>query len=139
LISKLIKYYHTSKNKFWLPVHITNTLSWIFIVLAHWNNSLQIEMSTHSDTLSWFRINQFCSFSLMLGAKQISNPQVWENVGLSPIVSNQRLWNWYLLLICLAPSIKEKEQNWLIIGLKPTFSHTWGEHTNHCTTDVVFW
>jgi hypothetical protein len=32
-----------------------NTLSWIFIVPAHWNNSPQIEMSFHSDTLSWFR------------------------------------------------------------------------------------
>jgi len=29
-------------------------LSWIFIVLAHWNNSLWIYMSPHSDTLSWF-------------------------------------------------------------------------------------
>jgi hypothetical protein len=26
----------------------TNTLSWIFIVLTHWNNSLQIDMSLHS-------------------------------------------------------------------------------------------
>jgi hypothetical protein len=32
----------------------TNTLSWNFIVLAHWhwNNSPLIDMSTHSDTLS---------------------------------------------------------------------------------------
>ena len=37
----------------------TNTLSWIFIVLAH---SPQIDMSSHSDTLSWFWANQ--SFSL---------------------------------------------------------------------------
>jgi len=26
----------------------TNTLSWIFIVLAHWNNSLRIDMLPHS-------------------------------------------------------------------------------------------
>ena len=32
--------------------------SWIFIVLAHWNNSLWIDMSTHSDTLFWFWANQ---------------------------------------------------------------------------------
>jgi hypothetical protein len=25
-----------------------------FIVLAHWNNSPQVDMSLHSDTLSWF-------------------------------------------------------------------------------------
>ena len=32
----------------------TNTMSWIFIVLTHWNNSVWIDMSPHSDTLSWF-------------------------------------------------------------------------------------
>jgi len=29
-------------------------LSWIFIEPVHWNNSLRIDMSPHSDTLSWF-------------------------------------------------------------------------------------
>jgi hypothetical protein len=33
-------------------------LSWILIVLAPWNNSLQIDMLLNSDTLSWLRINQ---------------------------------------------------------------------------------
>jgi hypothetical protein len=36
--------------------------SWILIVLAHWNNSLRKDMSTHSDTLSWFRANQSLLF-----------------------------------------------------------------------------
>jgi hypothetical protein len=27
---------------------LTNTLSWIFIVQTHWNNSPQVEMSFHS-------------------------------------------------------------------------------------------
>ena len=40
------------------------TLSWIFIVLAHWNNSPQIDMSPHSDTLSRFRANQSLFFLL---------------------------------------------------------------------------
>ena len=32
-----------------------NKLSWIYIVLAHWNNRPQIDMSLHSDTLLfWF-------------------------------------------------------------------------------------
>ena len=36
---------------------------WIFIiVLAHWNNSLQIDMSPHSDTLSRFHANQSLLF-----------------------------------------------------------------------------
>ena len=28
------------------------------IVLDHWNNSPRIDMSSHSDTLAWFRANQ---------------------------------------------------------------------------------
>ena len=28
-------------------------LSWLFGALAHWNNSLQVEISLHSNTLSW--------------------------------------------------------------------------------------
>ena len=42
----------------------TNMLSWIIIVLAHWNNSLRVDMSLHSDTLSWFRANQRMLFLL---------------------------------------------------------------------------
>jgi hypothetical protein len=32
-------------------LHEINKLSWIFTVLAHRNNSLQVDMSPHSDTL----------------------------------------------------------------------------------------
>ena len=49
-------------------LYYTNTLSWIFIVLAHWINSPQVDMSLHSNTLFWFRANQYCSFPLMLCA-----------------------------------------------------------------------
>jgi len=42
----------------------TTTLSCIFIVLPHWNNSLQIDMSPNSDILSWFRANQSLLFLL---------------------------------------------------------------------------
>jgi hypothetical protein len=41
-------------------LYYTNTLSWIFTALAHWNNSLWVDMSLHSDTLSW--ANQFLLF-----------------------------------------------------------------------------
>ena len=44
----------------------TNKLSWIFIALAHWNNSLRINMSPYSDTLFWFWANQ--SLLLLLNA-----------------------------------------------------------------------
>jgi hypothetical protein len=32
--------------------------SWIFVVLTHLNNSLQVDMLLHSDILFWFRANQ---------------------------------------------------------------------------------
>ena len=33
-------------------------------MLAHWNNSLRVDMSPYSDTLSWFRANQSLLFLL---------------------------------------------------------------------------
>jgi hypothetical protein len=41
-----------------------NLLSWIFIVLAHWNSSLRVDISLHSDTLSWSRADQTLNFFL---------------------------------------------------------------------------
>ena len=32
-------------------LYYTNMLSWILLVLAHWNNSPRIDMSLHSNTL----------------------------------------------------------------------------------------
>ena len=31
---------------------------YVYIVLVHWKNFLCVEMSLHSNTLSWFRSNQ---------------------------------------------------------------------------------
>ena len=44
--------------------HVENTLSWILIVLADWNNSSWIDMLPHSDTLSRFQANQSLLFLL---------------------------------------------------------------------------
>jgi hypothetical protein len=46
----------------------THTLNWILMVLAHWNNSPQIDISPHSDTLSWFRANQSLFFFDLIAA-----------------------------------------------------------------------
>ena len=43
-------------------LYYTNTLSWIFIVLAHWSKIPRVDMSLHSDTLFWFRANQSLLF-----------------------------------------------------------------------------
>ena len=48
--------------------------SWNFIVLAHWNNSMHVDMLTHSDTLTWFRAKQ--SLLLHLNAVYIM-PWAW--------------------------------------------------------------
>jgi hypothetical protein len=42
-----------SVEKLW-----TQNTRWVFIVLAHWNNSPRVEMSLHWDTLFWFWANQ---------------------------------------------------------------------------------
>jgi len=51
----------------------TNKLTWIFIVLAHWNNSLWVDMSLHMDTLSWFQANQ--SLFVLLNAACLAQKQ----------------------------------------------------------------
>ena len=45
-------------------LYSTNALSWIFIVLSHWNNSPRVDMSLHSDRLFWFRANRSLLFLL---------------------------------------------------------------------------
>jgi hypothetical protein len=52
---------------------LINTLSLICIVLAHWNNSLRVDMSLHSDTLFWSRVNQ--SLLLLLNAEYLAEKQ----------------------------------------------------------------
>jgi hypothetical protein len=42
----------------------TNALSWIFIVLAHWNNCPRVDISLHSNTFFWFRADQPLLFLL---------------------------------------------------------------------------
>ena len=49
--------YH-GKNKLHFNEMMSARYQTIFIVLAHWNNSLQVNMLLHSDTLYWFRANQ---------------------------------------------------------------------------------
>ena len=41
-------------------------MSWIFAVLnvAHWNNSLRVDITLHLDTLFWFQANHSLLFLL---------------------------------------------------------------------------
>ena len=69
-ISTIFHLYHGEKKLIFnemtmrSALYQTNTLSWIFIVLDHWNNSPWVDMSPHWETLPWFRANQSLLFLL---------------------------------------------------------------------------
>ena len=63
---------YISMRWWWCPL-CTNTLRWIFMVLAHWNNSLLVDMSLHLNTLFWFWANE--SLLLFLNAVCLSEMQ----------------------------------------------------------------
>ena len=71
-------------------------LNWIFIMLVHWNNSLPLDMSLHSDTLSQFHVNQ--SLLLLLNATKLYRGEAT---------------NTHFIVFCLTSS-----------GLEPTIYHT---------------
>jgi hypothetical protein len=93
--------------KSYLPVVYGTSLSWIFIVLAHWNNSPWVDMLLYSNTLSKFKSNQF----LLL----LHNAECF-------IVEKQQI----SMLLSLTQQ-----------GPKPMIYQTRGEHANHSTTVVV--
>ena len=72
LITNRVRTHNFSGERYWLHSGskssynkiMTMTAPLIFIVLAHWNNSLQIDMSPHSVAISWFP-SQPCSYSLI--------------------------------------------------------------------------
>jgi len=56
-----------------MKMYQTNMWSWIFIVLAHWNNSQWVDMSLYSDTLFWFWAKQ--SLLLLLSGACLADKQ----------------------------------------------------------------
>jgi hypothetical protein len=76
------------------------------IALARWaNNRQRVDMSLHSDTLFWFRANQFLLF--LLNAAFLAKKQQIP----------------FYILCLIRP------------GLVPTIYRTRGEHANHYATD----
>jgi hypothetical protein len=78
---------------------LTNTLSWMFIVLVHWKNYPRIDMLLHSDTLFWFRANQChvtmlvppIKFTFVLFHSAIVSPVLWFIVLITSLVSSNFL------------------------------------------------
>jgi hypothetical protein len=90
-------------------LYSTNMLTWILIVLAHWNNSPWIDMSPYSDTISWFPAKQSLLFLL--------NDSCLGEMKQTPFHS-----------LCLTWS-----------GLEPSIYRTRGDHVNHYTADEVIY
>ena len=63
----------TSNEMMMSALYYPNIMTWFFIGLAHWNNSLQVKISLHSDTLSWFHATQ--SLLLLLNAACFTEEQ----------------------------------------------------------------
>ena len=85
----ILQLYH-GKNKLHLDemimlsaLYLTIMLSWILIVLSHWNNSPWVDMLLHSD-ISWFRENQSLLWFLNVAClpKKLQIPILWSFVGL---------------------------------------------------------
>ena len=114
-------------------LYLNNTLSWIFIVLAHWNNSQRIDMSSHSDTSSWFRDNQ--SLLFLLNAACLAEKQQilflwsldWPNR-----VSNP--WSTTLeeSTLTITPLMRLRQVN-----MKKNIFFLWTFYINQCITDNI--
>ena len=86
-------------------------LSWIFIVLPHWNNSLRVYMLLHSCTLSWFRTNQLLLLLLNTACLRRSREYKFHSLWFDPKSDG---------------------------GLELTIYRTQYEHANHYIIDEVW-
>jgi hypothetical protein len=98
-----------------------------YSALTHWNNSPRINMSLHSDTLFWFRANQYL---LLLGEHAnhyaTDEPTIYHTWGdhANHYITDEPT---------IYPTLDEHANHY--ITDEPTIYHTWGEHANHYTTD----
>ena len=98
-----------SMKWWWSPLYTRSArLIGFIIVLVHRNNSPRIDISSHSDTLSWFRANQ--SLLFLFNAACLAEKQQITN---------------FVVFGLTRP------------GLEPTIYRTRGDHANHYATDAV--
>ena len=109
----------------------------ILLVLDHWNNSPQVDMSPHSDT-SWFRVNQ--SLLFLLNAARLVEKQSIPFLQSLVVVTGVRIHDAPHLRrarYLLYPRCTTLEASTLSIIL--TMHHTRGEHAIYYTTDEVWY
>jgi hypothetical protein len=70
-----------------------NTLNWIFVLLAHWNNIPWVVMSLHSLTLTWFQTNQSFLLLLMLSGEAADTNFDSTLTGPTPTIYHTRAAN----------------------------------------------
>ena len=135
-------------------------------MLAHWDNSLQVDMSLHLETLSWFRANHPLLF--LLDAVRLAEKQQIYSLWLDPIrARTQDLWapktstlnprstgTWdehaepkiygHLRWARWTQDLRAPETSTLNPRSTGTWDEhaepktsTWDEHANHYTTNVV--
>ena len=135
-------------------------------MLAHWDNSLQVDMSLHLETLSWFRANH--SLLFLLDAVRLAEKQQIYSLWLDPIrARTQDLWapktstlnprstgTWdehaepkiygHLRRACWTQDLRAPKTSTLNPRSTGTWdkhaepkTSTWDEHANHYTTNVV--
>jgi hypothetical protein len=88
-----------------------NCIGWNYIVLAHWNNSSQVNMSLHSDTLFWFRNNR--SLLLLLNAARLAEKQQTDITIFNAELSAQKYITSHFISIILWLILPFSMQNFL--------------------------
>ena len=99
------------------PLYQTNTLSRIFIMLAHWNNTPHVDMSPHSDTLSCSEPTSLCFFSLMLPAQRRSSKYQFDSIWFDPVGARSHDLPHLMLHIDIADIIYQHKPQQLTICL----------------------
>jgi hypothetical protein len=127
----------------WDPLYTRPTrFVYTFIVLAHWNNSLRINMFSHPDIFSWFQANQSLLFLLnagCLGEKQYISAYFivfgLTRPGLEPRI--YQTWDNANHYTTDEPRIYQTWDNANHYTTdEPRIYHTW-DNANNYTTDVV--
>ena len=78
------------------------TFSCIFIVLTHWNNSILVEMSLHSETSFWFRSQPFFVHACLEEKQQIPG-LAWPGIRTSIYHTRDKHSNHYTTEVVLEP------------------------------------
>ena len=62
-------------SKCWIVSHV-HLHPYLFLLIAHWNNCQRIDMSLHSDTVSWFQTQPYFFLLLLKDACWVEMRQI---------------------------------------------------------------